>query len=118
MASFVSMELQSDSDSDDADFIPKAGKDSDDSASDLENCSEAKTVGESKRKKQAKNEISRNKGGIFLEESHENQTDQEKSRKAEFEEEKLELKEMEEKQKSDDLWADFQKDAQKNSKPK
>ena len=118
MATFVSMALQSDSESDDADFVPGAGKDSDDSASDVESGSVAKKNGKNKRKKQPKDQISRKRGGIFLEGSLEDKADQEKLRRAEFEEEKLERKEMEEKKKSDDLWADFQKDTRESSKSK
>lgn len=58
MASFVSMNLNSDSDSDDTDFVPETNKYSDDSGSDTE----AKVINKSKKEKS-----SIRAGGIFLE---------------------------------------------------
>ena len=100
MASFVSMNLNSDSDSDDTDFVPETNKYSDDSGSDTE------TKVTNKRKK---DNASIRAGGIFLEDD----TCEKKSsdsRSAEFEQEVIERKEIETEKKVDDLWADFKKD--------
>ena len=100
MASFVSMNLNSDSDSDDTDFVPATNKYSDDSGSDTE----AKVTNKRKKEKS-----SIRAGGIFLEDD----TCEKKfteNRRAEFEQEIIERKELETEKKVDDLWADFKKD--------
>ena len=100
MASFVSMNLNSDSDSDDTDFVPETNKYSDDSGSDTE----AKVTNKRKKEKS-----SIRAGGIFLEDDTCEKKFSE-SRSAEFEQEILERKELETEKKVDDLWADFKKD--------
>ena len=106
MASFVTMNLNSDDESDDDDFVPDGLKGSDDSGSDTE-------VKKSSKVKKSKAAHGR-KGGIFIEEnSEENGSD---SRKEEFEQEKIEKKELENEKKVDDLWATFKKDTSVKSK--
>ena len=100
MASFVSMNLNSDSDSDDTDFVPETNKYSDDSGSDTE----GKVT--NKRKK---DNTSIRAGGIFLEDDTREKKSSD-SRSAEFEQEVLDRKEIETEKKVDDLWADFKKD--------
>ena len=100
MASFVSMNLNSDSDSDDTDFVPETNKYSDDSGSDTE----AKVTNKRKKEKS-----SIRAGGIFLEDDTCEKKFSE-NRSAEFEQEILERKELETEKKVDDLWADFKKD--------
>ena len=100
MASFVSMNLNSDSDSDDTDFVPETNKYSDDSGSDTE----AKVTNKRKKEKS-----SIRAGGIFLEDDTCEKKISE-NRSAEFEQEILERKELETEKKVDDLWADFKKD--------
>ena len=108
MASFVTMNLNSDDESDDADFVPEGVKCSDDSGSDTEVTKSTKPI---KSKK-----LQGRKGGIFLEES--NDKDSLDSRKEEFEQEKIERKELENEKKVDDLWASFKSDTSVKSKIK
>ena len=121
MSSFVNMELKSDSESDDSDFVPEASRHSDDSGSDVENSSKVRG-NKGKLKKVPKQKSARKMGGIFLEEENTKSTNSERqeSRIDEFEQEKIERKELEEKKRSDDLWADFKRDTSSigNSKDK
>lgn len=105
MASFVNMNLNSDSESDDTDFVPEGGKYSEDSGSDAEN------IEKNKLRKRQCHKSTKRKGGIFLDEEIHNENQTDISRKDEFEEEKIERKELEDKKKADDLWADFKKEA-------
>ena len=100
MASFVTMNLNSDDESDDGDFVPEGIKYSDDSGSDIE---ETKS---NKLKKSKK--IEGRKGGIFLGDIQDE--DNADSRKDEFEQEKIERKKLENEKKVDDLWASFKTD--------
>lgn len=106
MASLITMNLNSDSESDDGDFVPESNKYSDDSGSDTE----AQKVSKSQ-----KNKVDpKRKGGICLDDDISDVSKIEDSRKEEFEQEKVERNEIEKEKKIDDLWASFKKDTSKN----
>ena len=118
MASFVNANLGSDSDSDDQDYDPtkEAGHvvSEEENSGDEENAeSGTKKLKKSKKKRKEGGRI----GGIFLEEDEQTKAENETKRK-EFEQEKIELAQEAEKQKSEDLWADFKNDASSSSLPK
>ena len=110
MASFVTMDLNSDSDSDDGDFVPEANKCSDDSDSDAD----CKAKGIDKKAKKAPNRA----GGIYLEGETPGEEMINDCRRDEFEKEKKERKELENERKVDDLWASFKKDTSATNVPK
>ena len=106
MASFVNANLGSDSDSDDQDYDPT--KEAGHVVSEEENSGDEEN-GESGRTKKLKKSKKKRKeggriGGIFLEEDEQTKAENEAKRK-EFEQEKIELAQEAEKQKSEDLWA-------------
>ena len=118
MASFVNANLGSDSDSDDQDYDPtqEAGQvvSEEENSGDDDNAeSGTKKLKKSKKKRKEGGRI----GGIFLEEDEQTKAENEAKRK-EFEQEKIELAQEAEKQKSEDLWADFKSDASSSSLPK
>lgn len=121
MSSFVNMDLKSDSESDDSDFVPEASRHSDDSCSDAEKDSKVRG-NKGKLRKVSKQKSERKMGGIFLEDENTKYTNSEhqESRIDEFEQEKKEREELKEKKRTDDLWADFQRDTSSigNSKHK
>ena len=106
MSSLTTINLNSDSESDDADFVPESNKYSDDSGSDTEI---------HKVSKSQKNKVNpKRKGGICLDDDIPDVSNNEDSRKEEFEQEKTERNEIEKEKKIDDLWASFKKDTTKN----
>ena len=118
MASFVNANLGSDSDSDDQDYDPtqEAGQvvSEEENSGDDDNAeSGTKKLKKSKKKRKEGGRI----GGIFLEEDEQTKAENEAKRK-EFEQEKIELAQEAEKQKSDEIWANFKKDVSSSSLPK
>jgi len=113
MASFTSMNFNSDSDSDDGDFVPNekelAAGSGDES-----------TANRPQKKKKLTKKAT--KSGISLDEeedelSAKQKLAEEEARKKEFEKEKVEKEEAAMTKKTDDLWADFLKDTSTTSKP-
>merc|ERR1711981_621309 len=108
MASFVNANLGSDSDSDDQDFDPT--KEAGHIVSEEENSGDDENPENSRTKKSKKKPKQGGRiGGIFLEEDEQVKVENDAKRK-EFEQEKIDLAKEAEKQKSEDLWADFKSD--------